>query len=98
MAPAQHVVSQPLRPGLIRNAAIKHRFDSGIAAAYNVANHDAIGRRIELLRIESFMNTDAEIFQLPTHRRIDVVIASGYAMSGRACQCGDATHEGAADS
>ena len=94
---AQYVFRQPLRPGLVRDVTVEHFLDDVESPANHVSDDDAVRRRLQLLRIETLVDVDAELFELRAHRRIDACVAAGYFMAGRRSQCGDAAHEGATD-
>ena len=79
-------------------AGVLDALDHLDAATHYVANHNAIRLYIQLCGIKAFMYFDAEFFELRTHGRIDVAIASCDTMSRCPGQCSDAAHERAADS
>jgi len=93
----QYVLGQPLRTGAVVQAGIEHVFDGGIAPAHHVADHHAVGCRLQMRRFVAFVEFDAQRPQLLAHRRIDGLIGAGDAMARGLRQGGDSSHEGAAN-
>ena len=50
-AALQHMVSQPLRAGHVRQALVEHVLNCGVATGQRIADHHYIWRRIELNRV-----------------------------------------------
>src|SRR6185436_9078671 len=88
---------KPLRAGNVPIAAVEDRLHEGIAARDDVADHPDVGLERELLRAEARDQLDAERRELIAHRRIDIGVAAGDAMSRRLGDRGYAAHERAAD-
>ncbi len=96
-APLQHVVSQPLRAGDVRQALVKHVLDGGVTPAHGVAHHHQIGCRLQVRRIIPLQQLDALGFELGAHGRIDIGVGAGDAVAKFLGQDGQRPHEGAAD-
>jgi hypothetical protein len=95
---AQHVIGQPCRAGGVGYFAVEQGFDQRPAPAHHVADHHRIRPEFgELFGVVAFPQGDTGLGQLGAHRRIDVGVAAGNGMAGRAGEQGDAGHEGAAD-
>ena len=94
---AQHLAREPLGPRCVRDAAFEQRLDHRHAARHDIADHHHIRRRVELRGVETGHDVDAERLELRAHRRIDVAVGPGDAMTGGARDGRDAAHEGAAD-
>ena len=61
MAVLQHVFGKPLRPGLIRHAAIQHRLDDFDAPAHDIADDNAIRVNVKLGSIDALVHFDAKL-------------------------------------
>src|SRR5438105_13868787 len=97
MPAAEHVLGEPLRPRNIALPALENGLHQGIAARDDVADDPNVGAQGELRRVEAFGKLDAEPRELLAHRRIDVGIAAGNAVSRGLGDGGNAAHERAAD-
>src|SRR5690606_22395891 len=89
---AQHIFSKPLGTGIVRHAGIQQRLDRGVAAAQHVTDDDAV-EILELPPVITLVQADAELAQLRAHRRVYVLIRTGYLMARGLRQRGDAAHE-----
>ncbi len=94
---AQHMFAEPLRAGHIGQVAVQDRFHQRIAARDHVADHEQIRLQRQLGRIEALDQFDPLGLELRAHRRIDIGVAAGDAVTGLLGQHGKAAHEGAAD-
>ncbi len=93
----QDVFRQPLRAGNIGQITGKDFFQQGVATRNGIAHHKKIGLQGDLLCPVAFGQRDPFLFELGTHRRVDIGIAARHAVSGRPGKQGDAAHECAAD-
>ncbi|MNN88039.1 hypothetical protein D3C81_2056740 [compost metagenome] len=80
-ATLQHVISQPLRAGHVRQAFIQHIFHRRVAAGHGVADHHQIRCRIKLRRVVALRQLNALGFQLCAHRWIDVGVGTGHVVA-----------------
>ena len=97
LAPAQHVLGQPLRARDVRQAAVQQALDDGLAAAHDVADDDHVGVQVELRGVVALDQRDALRLELRAHRRVDVGVRTGDAVARGARERRDAAHERAAD-
>ena len=93
-APRATAIPAPRHEG---NAALQQRLDHGLAARHDIADHHHVRCRIELRGVEALHDVDAQRLQLRAHRRIDILVRTGDAMTGGTRDGGDAAHERAAD-
>ena len=93
----QYIFSQPLRSRDIRQIAIEYFLHQRISARYHVSDDIHIGVKLKLIYAKAFDQRYTLGFQLGTHRRIDVGVASGHAIARLFRQRGNAAHERAAD-
>ena len=89
--------SQPLWPGKVRQALVEEGFQQGVATRNSVPDDVKIRLERGLLAVETFNQFDTRRFQLGTHRRIDVGVATGDAMAASTGKLSDTAHEGTAD-
>ncbi len=97
MPAAEYVLGQPLRPRNVPLPMVENCFHQGVAARDDVADDPGIGAQRKLPRVEAFGKLDAERRELLAHRRIDVGIAAGNAISRGLGDGGNAAHERAAN-
>ena len=105
MPALQQVFGQPLRSAGVGRARIEDGLHQRIArravgqarARDHVADHPDVGIERKLIRAEALDQIDAERAQLVAHGRVDARVATGDLMTGFAGQCGQASHERAAD-
>jgi hypothetical protein len=93
----QHVFRQPLRPGTIGKIAIEDFLHQRRTATDDITDNKNICTDISLFRSEALNQLNAHVFQLGTHRWINVGIAPGHLVAGFTRQCGNAAHKGATD-
>ena len=86
-----------MRAGHVALATVEDRFHERVAARHNIADHPQIGRDRDLFLAETFGELDAQRHHLVAHRRIDVGVAAGDAVTGLPCESGHPAHERAAD-
>src|SRR5215472_15519715 len=82
----------------IKQLPIEGRFDFRIAARNRIAYYNAVGRRVEVLRLIAGHRFDSQRLQHGGHRRIDILVRSGDAMAARLKHTGQRRHRGPADS
>ena len=87
-----------VRGGGVVEPSIEHGFQLFIAPADRVADHDHVGRRLEIHRIEAERVLDTQLVQLGGHGRIDALIRAGDPVPFRLQQAGQGSHGGAGDS
>src|SRR6185295_8464760 len=96
----QHVFRQPLRPRDVAAVRIQYRLEQRVAARDRVADDEYVGvgcDRVELGRVVTFGQRDAEARKLRAHRRIDIGVATGDRMPALARDRGYPAHECPAD-
>jgi len=93
----QYLIRKPLRPGQVPIAPVKNGLHERVAPRDDVADQPEVGRKAQLVRAVTLDEIDANRAQLSAHRRIDVGVATGDAVSGLLRDSRDAAHEGAAD-
>ena len=96
LAPAQHVLGEPLRARHVRHAAVQQPLDERLAARHDVADDDDVGLQVELRGIVAVDQLDALGRKLRAHRRVDVGVGAGHAMPRGARERREAAHEGSA--
>ena len=94
---AQYFAREPLRTRFERNLPLEQRLDHRRTASHDVADHHHIGRGLELRRLETLDDFDAERRELRAHGRINVAVRPGHPMARGLGDRRDAAHEGAAD-
>src|SRR6267143_6708809 len=97
MPAAEYMLGQPLGPRNIPLPAVENCFHQGIAARDDVADDPNVGAQRELLLVEALGKLDAERRKLLAHRRIDVGIAAGNAVSRGLGDDSNAAHKRAAN-
>ena len=97
MPAAQNVVGQPPRSRRVGQATIQHRFDHVDAAAHDIADDDPVGFFVQLCRVETLVDVDAQVLQLGAHRRVDIAVAAADTHARGARQRSYTAHERAAD-
>ena len=93
----QNLLTQPLRTGLASLVAINDCLEQRIATRDDIADDPEIGPESELVLAVSLDEVDSQRRKLLAHRRIDIGVAAGYAVTGLSRDCGDSSHEGAAN-
>ncbi len=101
-ARGEQALADPLRPGGIRQARIEHVLDGRVATRQRVADDHQVRHLLwigaaQMLGAIAGLQRDAERGELIAHRRVDILVRTGDVMAQLARQCGDATHECAAD-
>jgi len=96
-ASAQQILGEPLRARGERESAVQQALNQRVAATHDVSDQHDVRRDIELAGVVAVDQRDAKRLELAAHRRIDVRVRARHPMARRACERGDAAHEGAAD-
>ena len=89
--------TNPLRPGRVRQTCVEHVFNRRIAARQCIADNDEIRCRLQMRGGVTGFERDPERGKLIAHRRVNVRVTALDAVSHFTRKCGDATHEGSAD-
>src|SRR5258708_36872494 len=84
-----------LRSGYVALAAYENRLHEWVTPGDHVADDPEIWLETDLLLAEAFGELDPQSGELLAHRRIDVRIAAGDAITGGTRNRRDAAHEGA---
>lgn len=94
----QHVFSQPLRAGNIRQPTVQNRLDHIHPAPGDIADDVNIGLKFLQLRgIEALVYAYAQGFELGAHRRIHLRVATADFEPGFFGNGGNPAHKRAAD-
>ena len=98
VAPRKEKFLQYLRKRAIRNPPVEHFFKLGISAGDDVADHNKIGRGIEMRGIERGKERNAKTFQQRGSWGVHAGIGTGDAEAALAQHAGKRRHRRAANS
>jgi len=96
-APGENVVPQPLGAGNVWKSLLEDFLHERISSRDHVADHEHVGPKPRLVGAPAFNELDALRGELRAHWRVDVGVATGDAVPGRAREERDAAHESTAD-